>query len=1078
MAVTFEGENDDNNDDVPPVPPLPRPDMRGGERRPSTDERLKHQGLKATASSRKMGHACFAIQSIRRNSSDWRELIRPFVADLAFRSVVKARSQSEVSFQTYTCHAAVLFVDLSSYSRITAAIAHRGAHFLSSVVNAYLSQILDVIDKHGGDCVKFAGDAVLVVWEGKKGDLEPNVLAAAACVLEMQETCASFPVEGTDLIFQTHCGLSCGRLESEVFRANSYVNMQRLFHSISGDVLTVIGELVDYAKSGQVAVDQATADLIGTKRGTFTKLEQDNALLLVKLDLSKEETLTVQEHVEDCLMDRRSRRNAGVEEDFIHNSVLKLLSHGGTNPTQIAQMRSLCVLFISMTSHGNWVNWLMEVQAILDRYRCPIVQILDDDKGVHIVAAINLYETAPYASVLGIQVCSELVYRQVGCAIGMAQGSTFCGVTGSSRIACRWDITGPPAVRAARLMQYAEQNGIQVAIDSSVYFDYSATAKLELLCDNVPLKGSPEPCQVYGLSNAKVFSAFRILETIHGRCHDTVVHEIKDVISKSKRSVVVVKGPIQSGKKIVCQRAAGLADFVPYLHRCEDGHHGLLQLALTIATWFLYCGSASLKESAKAVLDLMGSGRLSRAHDACVQLVNDALEEGISACFLVDRIQFIDPFSMSLIRECIRGPAVARTSSYLSQVSQKDISPAQDESGTARICFLCVHVTLYDWLSADQIVDELTRNSRDVHMFTVLEAQPDELRSMFRDVSDMEVEDRWLKVYGETSGYCAGYLMTRADSLRNLSGKLWKEGKPGYAITSECMTLGIPPGYIRMNREVHVMQVNNNLAMRFMRLFDELPPTFQVLLKVLYIASRKGFYELPCVVAWEVLNDLIAAGVEMEEMMVVVQEMKEMYLIKIDEQLGVDKKVMALRNPAIGEVALDECTPNQVRTISLALIERLEVIADSDFRVRLVLADLHIQLKQQDPILCISVAKSFWKDGYEAFLEESKDWPQSRVNMTKETIEDEIVGAGFDVHEVLGQDFSFPSVDKKSVGSFLPLVKIYSARKSTTLCTACYSSLSHRFSSSSHCLWSHGPFVVSNVPKYLSRTRFVPLRGT
>jgi hypothetical protein len=67
---------------------------------------------------------------------------------------------------------------------------------------------------------------------------------------------------------------------------------------------------------------------------------------------------------------------------FIHPKVLGLLSHGGLTPTQIAQIRNLCVLFIAMTSNSSSVNWLMEVQSILDRNRCPIVQIIDDDKGV------------------------------------------------------------------------------------------------------------------------------------------------------------------------------------------------------------------------------------------------------------------------------------------------------------------------------------------------------------------------------------------------------------------------------------------------------------------------------------------------------------------------------------------------------------------------------------------------------------------------------------------------------------------------------------------------------------------------
>jgi len=109
----------------------------------------------------------------------------------------------------------------------------------------------------------------------------------------------------------------------------------------------------------------------------------------------------------------------------------------------------------------------------------------------------------------------------------------------------------------------------------------------------------------------------------------------------------------------------------------------------------------------------------------------------------------------------------------------------------------------------------------EVPVVEVVEAPADELRTMFRDISDMEVEDRWLNVYAESSGYCAGYLMQRADTVRNLSGKLWKEGKPGFAITSEDLDLSIPRGYLRRNKELPVLTISTSLAMRFAQLYDD-----------------------------------------------------------------------------------------------------------------------------------------------------------------------------------------------------------------------------------------------------------------
>lgn len=574
-----------------------------------TEMRLRKQGLSRTGSA---GNS-FAVQSIRRGSRDWQALIQPFVSDLAFRSLIQRRSQSEFSFRPYTTdQAAVLFVDLSGYSRIAAAIAHRGAHILSSVVNAYLAKLIKIIHSYGGDVVKFAGDAVLVVWEeggGENGDndidFRTKVICAAHAALEMYRQAASYPVEGTDLSFQFHCGLTCGTLESEIFVAPTHVNMQRLYHSVGGATVAAIGDLVDCAKAGELCIDQSVVDQL-RELGTYRDVPGSHgAKILTDLEITPRVRDAMDEYVMQTMASREARRNKNVEEDFIHPSVLKLLSHGGVSPTQIAQMRNLCVLFISMTSKGSSCNWLMEVQGVLDANRCPIVQIIDDDKGVHIVAAVNLYESIPEANILGLDICRELVEQEVGCAVGMACGTTFCGVTGS-KLACRWDITGPPAVRAARLMQYAMKHNLEVAIDESVYLDPATGSKMKLVAAGVEIKGSPEPCSIYTLSEAKIHTAFRVLETVYGRCHDDKVERIAKWIKQSEqnRCAVIVKGPPFAGKKIVCQRAAGSADMVPFLHVC-DKTFGLMQLARTIALWFQYNQHESIVRGAEHIIQLM-----------------------------------------------------------------------------------------------------------------------------------------------------------------------------------------------------------------------------------------------------------------------------------------------------------------------------------------------------------------------------------------------------------------------------------------------------------------------------------------
>jgi len=348
-------------------------------------------------------------------------------------------------------------------------------------------------------------------------------------------------------------------------------------------------------------------------------------------------------------------------------------------------------------------------------------------QGVHIVAAVNLYEAVPEAAVVGLEVCRALTRKRVGAAVGVAMGMAFCGVTGS-QAACRWDVTGPSVVRAARLMQYALHHHTEFAIDESLYEDPMAATRLRILDPAVPLKGSVAPISVYTLSDAESVCAFRILD--HGLpVHLKAVQQIQNHIGSKHRSGVIVTGIPLAGMRLVCQRVAGFSDMVPYLHLCEESA-GFLQLARTIATWFRYCEAESVQQLALSVMDDLRSNRWSCAHDQCVRLVQAALERGFRVCFLVDRIHNLDRFSLSLIRECLRrrpqrhtttGVAASASASFKSSIaddtsvdmtrslrrsiSNDSIEAANDVNDRAfgQICFLCTHTSHYSNKSAEDI---------------------------------------------------------------------------------------------------------------------------------------------------------------------------------------------------------------------------------------------------------------------------------------------------------------------------------------------------------------------------------------
>jgi hypothetical protein len=449
-----------------------------------------------------------------------------------------------------------------------------------------------------------------------------------------------------------------------------------------------------------------------------------------------------------------------------------------------------------------------------------------------------------------------------------------------------------------------------------------------------------------------------------------------------------------AGKKIICQRAAGLAGLVPYLHVSDDCA-GFLQLARSIATWFQYVKSKEVCQKADLVIELLEHRKWSRAHDECVSLVNLAVSAGLCACFLIDRVQFLDDFSISLIRECLPGRASPRFRSSNSHISESfaqfdlDSERSSESRNVGQVCFLLVHVSHYNLKSASHIAADITRSHKFliVPIVKVGEASREELKHLFMDLADISIEDRWLDTMVESAGSCAGYFVERAAALRTLSGKLWSEGKQGYIDVSRELVACVPPGSVRKCKQVPVGQISADVAMRFSQVFDGLPPLFQTFSKVLAVASRTGFHNLYKHVMWEVLNDLIADGVENSMHSTVIHELTELGLIKVHHE-GVDDAI-SFQCPALCDIAFDVSTPVQVRCIGHALIERLEPVQMNNFKIPFVIANLHHLVGDED-----EEKEAMWVKGFEAFEKENVHWETSLKCKWKEALEEEVLALG------------------------------------------------------------------------------------
>ena len=81
----------------------------------------------------------------------------------------------------------LLFIDISGFTPLSARLSEQGSvgiENLSNVLNEYFAAQIALLTDHGGDIIKFAGDALIVMWEENRADTRPlSCLRAAQCAM-------------------------------------------------------------------------------------------------------------------------------------------------------------------------------------------------------------------------------------------------------------------------------------------------------------------------------------------------------------------------------------------------------------------------------------------------------------------------------------------------------------------------------------------------------------------------------------------------------------------------------------------------------------------------------------------------------------------------------------------------------------------------------------------------------------------------------------------------------------------------------------------------------------------------------
>ncbi|MCA1850288.1 MAG: adenylate/guanylate cyclase domain-containing protein, partial [Acidobacteria bacterium] len=406
--------------------------------------------------------------------------------------------------------AAVLFADISGFTALTERLAARGpagAEEMTHLLNTYFGQLVDLITSHGGDIVKFAGDAVLALWPTTVAheDLATLTRRVAQCGVAVQERLDDYEVaEGVRLSLKLAIG--AGNI-STIILGGVFDRWEPL---VTGAPLAQVGAANDHAAAGQVILSPEAWALVkdtcvGHTEDGYVRLEAVRA------------PLPLQATAQPVL----GKEASAALRDFIPGAIRSRLDAGQTD--WLAELRRVTIVFINLPDFKYDTPLLRSQEAMralqtnLYRYEGSINKISVDDKGASLLAALGLpplshEDDAARGVRAALAMQADLRRGGFHSAIGVTTGQAFCGAVGSARRR-EYTLMGDVVNLAARLMQAAKSEGDILCDEATAH---AARGMSRLNFDSLPalkVKGKKERVAVYrpALSTqtqrAKVFHA-------------------------------------------------------------------------------------------------------------------------------------------------------------------------------------------------------------------------------------------------------------------------------------------------------------------------------------------------------------------------------------------------------------------------------------------------------------------------------------------------------------------------------------------------------------------------------------------